>query len=529
MMLSSRPTLFVAALLALLLSTSFATAQETPAPKKATTKAKTKSAPTAAATKTSKAAPATKSNPAAKTGGATTAQKSKPTTTAATSKTQEVVITPTSGTVYVANKKIDVRQTPNAKEKAIGTVSRSTALEAFEATTAGSEKWLHVKYNDGKNNGTGWVRAQYTVTNRDELLPEAYRKLDFSPQNKTKEYPENPRVKVRGVYVSYSTAGIIANAMKNNKPNTLLDMAARGSINAFVIDVKEDAGMMTFKTEAAEKYAPEANKLPTIKDVKKFTQQLKERKIYAIARIVTFKDPKYAKAHPDRCIVFKANGAFYKQKDGLIWCSAYDRDLWDYDIAVAKEAAAAGFNEIQFDYVRFPETNPVEQDPLLEFHNKFNENKPEAIQKFLKQAYSELSPMKVYVGADVFGLIPTSPTDERIGQYWEAVSNVVDYICPMAYPSHYAVNTFGLDIPDAHPYECVLSTMRGGVSRNKNIQTPAIVRPWIQDFTATWVKGHIKYGEAELRGQIRAAKENGCEEFMIWNAGNKYTESALTK
>ncbi|HBF33390.1 TPA: hypothetical protein DDW35_02380, partial [Candidatus Sumerlaeota bacterium] len=474
-----RHSLFLTTLLALLLSTSFALAQDDSTSKPKTsakkTTAKTKAASTPAA-KSSTAKTTSAKKTAASTDAATTktlSQKSD----AATSKTLPVAITPASGTVYVSKNVIDVRQTANAKEAKFASVARPSALNVFEETTAGGEKWLHVKYNDGKNDVTGWVRAQFTVANRNELVAEPYRKLDFTPQNKPKDYPGNPRVPVRGVYVSYSTAGIIAEALNKNKPNSLLNLAAKGSINAFVIDIKEDAGMMTFKTQAAEKYAPEANKLPSVRDINKFIQQLKAKNIYTIARIVTFKDPKYAKAHTDRCITFKADGSFYKQDDGLLWSSAYDRDLWDYDIAVAKEAAAAGFNEIQFDYVRFPETDPVKKDPLLEFHNKQNETKPEAIQNFLKKAYSELSPLKVYVGADVFGLIPTSPTDERIGQYWEAISNVVDYICPMAYPSHYANTTFGLDIPDAHPYECVLATMRGAVNRNKAIQTPAIIRP----------------------------------------------------
>lgn len=454
---------------------------------------------------------------------------SKKSATGDTGTSGSLTVKPAEGTVYVAKNNIDVRHNPKVKEEKFTSVSKPSALNVFEEATAGGEKWLHVKFNDGKNDITGWVRAQFTVASRDELMAEPYRKLDYAPQNKAKEYPNNPRVKVNGVYVSYSSAGIIADALEKNKPNSLISLCANTRINAFVIDVKEDAGMMTFKSQAAEKYAPKANDKPSVRDIAKFIKQLKEHKIYTIARIVTFKDPIYAKTHPDRVLFFKADRTPYMQRDKLLWASAYDRELWAYDIAVAKEAAQAGFNEIQFDYVRFPETDPVKKDPLIEFHNKNNETKPQAIQNFLKQAYAELSPLQVYVGADVFGLIPTSPTDERIGQYWEAITNVVDYICPMMYPGHYAEQTYRLPVPDAQPYECILACTRDAVNRNKNVKNPAIIRPWIQDFTSSWVRGHIKYGEKEVRSEIRALKENGVTEFMLWNAANKFTESALSR
>ena len=114
-----------------------------------------------------------------------------------------------------------------------------------------------------------------------------------------------------------------------------------------------------------------------------------------------------------------------------------------------------------------------------------------------------------------------------LGQYWEAVSNVVDYVCPMMYPSHYANNTYGLPVPDAYPYETVYNSAKDSVARNKNIKTPGTIRPWIQDFTAPWVKGHIKYSDKQVKDQIRALEENGITEYLLWNAGNKYSEGAV--
>ncbi len=148
----------------------------------------------------------------------------------------------------------------------------------------------------------------------------------------------------------------------------------------------------------------------------------------------------------------------------------------------------------------------------------------ECIQKFLIYSKKELAPYNVPLAADVFGLVSTAVDDLGIGQYWEAISNVVDYICPMVYPSHYANGSFGLSIPDQFPYETVYRSVLDGVRRNCNIPTPARIRPWIQSFNATWVKGHITYDENAIRKEIKALKDLGINEYMLWNASNKYVQ-----
>jgi hypothetical protein len=370
--------------------------------------------------------------------------------------------------------------------------------------------------------GTGWLLSTYTVKDCVELLDESLRNLDFSPQDKAYEYPNNPRKEARGVYVTIYSAS-------NSRIDELIEMAKRTKINAFVIDVKDDNGNMLFPTKAAEKFSPEANKKAPIKDIQAFIKKLKDNDIYAIARIVSFKDPTYAKHHPERAIVYRDSGKPFTNRDGLIWVSAHDRDLWEYNIEVSKEAAEAGFNEIQFDYVRFPASNGGKLDKVLDYRNTTGESKPETIQNYLKYAREQLAPKQVYISADVYGLVGSVADDMALGQYWEAVSNVVDYISPMMYPSHYANETYGLPVPDAYPYETIYHSTKDSVARNKNIQTPAAIRPWIQDFTAPWVKGHIKYGPKQLEDQIRALEENGVTEYLLWNAGNRYSEDAVKK
>jgi len=383
--------------------------------------------------------------------------------------------------------------------------------------------WYQIELETPNGKELGWITSEYTVKDRMELLSESLRVLDFSPQNKVKEYANNPRVKVKGVYMTqHSFIGA--------KFDKLLKLAQESDINAFVIDVKDDDGIMLFENEAAAKYSPEGNSRARI-NVEKLNERmkiLKDNGIYTIARIVTFKDPMYTKAHPDRAILDKRTGNVFVSKDKLRWASPHDRELWNYDIAVAKEAAKNGFNEIQFDYVRFPASNGNKLDKVLDYRNNVaDKSKPQTIQNFLKQAYAELSKEQVYISADIFGLVGSVSDDMGLGHHWEAVSNVTDYVCPMMYPSHYGKGTYGQAIPDARPYETVYFGTKDAVARNKTIETPAMIRPWIQDFTAGWVKGHIKYRDQEVRAQIKALKDNGVEEYLLWNAGNRYSEGAV--
>lgn len=424
--------------------------------------------------------------------------------------------------VYISASKLNVRETAAKDAKVLDSLIKGTPVTIKEEKTDEANLlWYNIEYENGTQPVNGWITAEYTVKDRMELLDESLRNLDLSPQDKA-EYPNNPPVEVRGVYVTlYSASGA--------RLDQLIEMSKRTKINAFVIDVKDDNGNMLFATETADKYSPEANKKAPIKDVKAFMQKLKDNNIYAIARIVSFKDPAYAKLHPERAIVYKDTGKPFTNSDGLIWASAHDRELWQYNLGVAKEAAEVGFNEIQFDYVRFPASNGGKLDKVLDYRNETNESKPETIQNYLKEARKQLSPLGVYISADIYGLVGSVSDDMALGQYWEAVSNVVDYVCPMMYPSHYANGTYGLSVPDAYPYETIYHSTKDSVNRNKNIQTPAIIRPWIQDFTAAWVKGHIKYGVPELEKQIKALDENGVKEYLLWNAGNRYSEGAILK
>lgn len=376
--------------------------------------------------------------------------------------------------------------------------------------------WSKIKYEKNLKTHTAWIKSDMIEKDRTKVLDKNLRKSDFTKIEKL-SYKNNPRRNdIRGIYISEASVGY------KKRMDNLINLTKTSDINAFVIDVKDDFGNILFKTEAEKKYLGSNNKNYVVKDINKFVKKMKDNNIYLIARIVSFKSPRYSKKNPDKAIIRRSNGLPYAKKDGVPWSTAYNRDLWEYNIAVAREAAKAGFNEIQFDYVRFPASNGGKLDKELNYRNDKNETKPEAIQKYLKYARKELSPLNVYISADIYGQVGTSYDDMGLGQHWETISNVVDFICPMAYPSHYGKGVYGLTNPDANPYKTIYYSTLDGINRNANIDSPSNIRPWLQAFTAKWVKGHIPYGKKEIKAQTKALKDLGINEYLLWSASNKY-------
>lgn len=421
---------------------------------------------------------------------------------------------------YFYNKLVNLKvmELPGS-EKRIDFLRKGTRVTVLEKETVGEKNSINyskIQYHKDNKILTGWVLESSLVNSLDETVPSNLGKLDFTPFKK-QEYPNNPKIDVKGIYVSLHA--LATPSMLEG----LIDLTKKSEINTFVIDVKNDDGILLFKMNEILKYGLDSDKKAPIKDIGAIVKRLKENNIYLIARIVSFKDPTYAKKYPNRAIVDNRTGKPYSNSDGLVWVSAHDRELWQYNIDVAKEAAKVGFNEIQFDYVRFPASNGGKLDPYLNYRNPTGETKALAIQNFLKEAHKQLAPFEVYTAADVYGQVGSSPDDMALGQHWEAISNVVDYICPMVYPSHYANGVYGIAVPDAAPYKTVYASTRDSMNRNHNIDTPAHIRTWIQDFTAPWVKGHIKYGVKEVNAQIQALKDLGINDYILWNASNRYS------
>lgn len=427
-----------------------------------------------------------------------------------------------------AKEKVSIYSDENKKEN-IGSLIKGTRVDVFdtkEVIKKSKDKngkeieqktvMKKITYKDLDKTKLAWIEDTYLVPTLNEAVDEKFKNLDFSEKTK-KEYKDNKRVKVRGLYVSAHSVAL------KGRLDELIELAKKNNINAFVIDIKGDYGELTFPmSDEINKYTKSANKNPIIKEIEPVIKKLKDNGIYTIARIVSFKDTIYAKENPDKIIVYKDGGKAFTNSDGLVWVSAYDKNLWEYNVTVAKEAAKVGFNEIQFDYVRFPASNGGKLDKVLNYRNTDNMTKAEAIQKYLNYAKKELSPYNVYISADIYGQVGSSSDDMSLGQFWEAVSSEVDYVSPMMYPSHYGKGVYGLAVPDANPYKTIYHSTKDSINRNNNISSPAIIRPWIQAFTATWVKGHINYGPNEVKEQIKAMKDLGVDEYILWSATNRY-------
>ncbi|MDO4753512.1 MAG: putative glycoside hydrolase [Bacillota bacterium] len=337
------------------------------------------------------------------------------------------------------------------------------------------------------------------------------------------DFPENPRIKARALYLSISTT-------TGSGFDHILDVVENTELNSLVIDIKDDSEELLFESDAAAKYNPEANRHARLKKAQlaPIIKKAKDKGIYLIARIVTFKSPIYSEQNRDGIITYAGTDTPFTEDGVLLWTSPMDRNLWEYNIGLGEEAADLGFNEIQYDYVRFP-TVPLTKE--FYYKDLGTHSKTYAIQSFLRYAGERLHAKKVYLAADIFGWAATAVDDVQIGQHWEAMTNVVDYMCPMIYPSHYGEWNFGIQYPDTQPYETVLAATQDCIDRNGNVTNPAILRPWIQHFTASYIyyQGlqYIEYGREEIKAQIRALKEKGIEEYLLWNPSNDYEIDVL--
>ena len=394
--------------------------------------------------------------------------------------------------------------------------------------------------------------------------------------------------------------------------DNLISLVDRTELNTMVIDIKNDEGRVVYQMDSPMvSELGSAQKL--VADMPALVKKCREHGIYLIGRIVAFKDPFLAENRPELAL-HNQDGSVFRDKSGLAWVNPYSREVWEYLMEIAAQAVAVGFDEIQFDYIRFSTDSGMSK---VDFGPEAaGRDKEGTITEFTAYAAQALHQLGVPVSADVYGIIIDSELDASIvGQDYYEMAKYLDYISPMVYPSHYGPGNLGLAVPDAQPYETiyrsmgasreVLAGMRkdangqqvsgndasaggeaaGGVSADgeardasgngidgneapangnagnavsaneipadempgdgtsgneisgNEILSPrdmepaeeirADVRPWLQDFTASWVPGHIKYGPEEIRAQIQAVYDAGYEEWILWNASNRYTEGGL--
>lgn len=363
------------------------------------------------------------------------------------------------------------------------------------------------------------------------------------------ELPERTPVRVKGIYVSAYVAG----------SGTMLDEIVQHidetEVNAVVIDVKDDSGRVTFAMDDAPTVQEIGASKVYIDDVDAMVQKLKEHNIYVIARVVAFRDPYMAEAKPEWSLHL-ADGSLFRDRSGLAWVNPYKQEVWDYLIEVGTEAGKAGFDEIQFDYIRFC-TEKGMKDVVFDEADTKGRSKTDVISEFVEYAHEKLMAEGLYMAADVFGAIIGSEEDSAsVGQIYGEMAKNLDYICPMIYPSHYGDGNFGVQYPDTEPYKIILAALQGSeleLSQYRNSEETgeesgqpaagtqlgeseqmdennaqqAIVRPWLQDFTAKYLKHYIPYRAKEVRDEIQGVYDAGYDEWILWSASCKYTWDAM--
>lgn len=316
----------------------------------------------------------------------------------------------------------------------------------------------------------------------------------------------------KGVYLSFW--GIGSPELRQDA----LRLLDHTELNALVIDVKGDRGGIPYPSHVALASAIGARQTTTVADMPALIANLKARGVYLIARIVVFKDDPLATTHP-QWAVHRPDGSLFRDRENLAWVDPSRREVWDYDLDIAAEAAAMGFDEIQFDYVRFPD------EPGLRFAIENTEaQRVAAIHGFLSAARERLAPYNVFVAADIFGYVAWNTNDTFIGQRLDALVQPLDYISLMLYPSGFKFGIPGYGNPIEHPHEIVRLTIERAVQRTH--VSPQRFRPWLQAFR-DYAFDHRMFGGAEIRAQIDAANQTGTNGWMLWNPRNVYSSDGL--
>ena len=347
--------------------------------------------------------------------------------------------------------------------------------------------------------------------------------LDFYPVEKVSF--ENNKMP-EATYALYLNGGVIGSV------DAYIEYAKTTKINAFVVDIVDDTAI-SYPSEVMKEISPTSYEkaINSVEDYKNAIQKIKDAGFYVIGRITVFKDSYYVTDHPENAISSKATGEPFKHNSAY-WPSAYSRDVWYYKVALAKEAVEwFGFNEINYDYVRFPDRMMSVEDSV-NLHNNYDESKVQAIQRFVQYAKDEIHKMNAYVSIDVFGESTNGSYTTAYGQYWPAISNVADVISGMPYPDHFSNGYYGINEPWNHPYELLKAWATEAMKRQEECPTPAVVRTWIQAYDVmTYVDSNgIDYNAENVAKEIEGLYDAGAMGgYITWNSGSNLSKYKLQK
>ncbi|MEN8303397.1 MAG: putative glycoside hydrolase [Campylobacterota bacterium] len=320
-------------------------------------------------------------------------------------------------------------------------------------------------------------------------------------------------IKVKALYLTFWGASNNSATSKN-----VMETIDKTEVNAVVVDIKNEYGSTLFWTSFKQANSYGAHKNRTNRDITKFMKKLKDKNIYTIARVVTFKDELQASNNPDYAIKLDSNGTVWRNHDNMAWVDPYDKRSHEYAISMAEEAAKVGFDEINFDYIRFPAKKRLRYSQV-----NTQENRIKAISEFLDLAQERLRKYGVFISVDTYGNICWTKDDNGIGQTVTDLAAHADYLSPMLYPSGFSKGSFYFENPSEHPYDVIYRSI-------KNIQDriePNRVRPWLQYFKDYAHKGR-HYKKSEVRDQIHATEDIDTSGWMMWSPSSKYHTEYFT-
>lgn len=329
----------------------------------------------------------------------------------------------------------------------------------------------------------------------------------------------NPPHPIKGIYISAWTA------TNSKKIQELIQLIKETELNGVVVDIKDATGFLSYQTAVSLAEKIGAHREIKIRDIDKFINQFHKENIYVIGRVQVFQDPIMAQGRPDVAIKDSKTGKLWKDNKGLEWLDPSSRIVWQYAADIAQDMARHGFDEVNFDYVRFPADGVIER---LDFPF-WDAVRPkyELISSFFAYLNQELKDTAIATSADIFGLAAWRAMDFsfdlNIGQRLIDALPYFDFVSPMVYPSHYPDNFNGIKKPAAKPYEIVHGSLETWQDLKATTSYKAILRPWLQDFDL----GGIKYDQTKVRAQIQAAYDTGVESWLLWNSSNRYTRGAL--
>lgn len=353
---------------------------------------------------------------------------------------------------------------------------------------------------------------------------------------------------LKAIYMTSCVAGTLSFR------SDLVKLVEETELNGIIIDIKDFSGTLSF-TPASEELKKFVSKRCMAPDMKEFIEKLHAKDIYVIGRITVFQDPVLSKLRPDLAVKKASDGSTWKDYKGISFTDPGSKEVWDHTALIAKEAYAIGFDELNFDYIRFPSDGPMSD---IAFTWSKNRKKADVLESFFKYLSAELHPLGIVISADLFGMTTTNTDDLNIGQVLEKAAPYFDYISPMVYPSHYPPNFNGWANPNKYPYDVVKFSMTSAVKRFLATTTPVALfgveplastsppacaappcaagrplypkkawhtsklRPWLQDFDYGG-----NYDIAEVKAQITAVYDAGLTSWMLWAPSNRYTKGAL--